>query len=65
MKSDMVSKQLKANYKLAQGLQLIGTPALFVAKSDITTSSPASAVVFIPGQVDEPQLEQVLKKLSG
>ncbi len=62
MKSDAVAKQLKANYKLAQGLQLIGTPAIFVAKSDVTSSSPVTAVTFIPGQVDVEQLTAVIKK---
>src|SRR5258708_40200695 len=62
MTSDTVTQELKATTLLAQKLQLIGTPAFFVAKSDITPSAPATAVVFIPGQVDQGQLESVIKK---
>jgi protein-disulfide isomerase len=65
MSSDAVSKQLKANYKLAQSLELMGTPAIFVAKSDVTDKSPSAAVTFIPGQVDQAQLDSVVKKISG
>lgn len=65
MKSDAVSNQLKATYKLAQGLQLIGTPALFVAKSDVNSSSPSTSVTFIPGQVDVAQLKTVIGKLNS
>ncbi len=64
MKSDKVNQQIKANYKLAQQLKLLGTPAIFVAKSDITKTSPASAVVFIPGQVDAGQIDQIIDKVS-
>jgi protein-disulfide isomerase len=65
MDSDTVAQQIKANYKLAQALKLMGTPAIFVAKSTVDSSSPATAVAFIPGQVDQAQLEQVIKKVSG
>lgn len=64
MNSDAVSKEIKEDYKLAQSLQLIGTPAFFIAKSDVSDSSPATSVVFIPGQVDQAQLESVIAKLS-
>lgn len=65
MNSDTVKNQIKANYKLAQDLQLMGTPAFFIAKSDVTDKSPAEAVVFIPGQVDQAQMDMVIKKVSG
>jgi protein-disulfide isomerase len=64
MKSPAVEQQLKANYKLAQQLQLLGTPAFFVAKSDVSKSSPVTAVAFIPGQVDAVQLDQVIAKVA-
>jgi protein-disulfide isomerase len=64
MKSDAVTQQLKDTNKLAQSLQLIGTPAFFVAKSDVKPTASATAVVFIPGQVDQPQLESVIKKVN-
>lgn len=64
MKSNSVEQQIKANYKLAQQLQLMGTPAFFVAKSDVSKTSPASSVAFIPGQVDATQMDQIIDKVS-
>jgi len=64
MKSGTVDQQLKANYKLAQQLELIGTPAFFVAKSDVAKTSPATAIVFLPGQVDAVQMNQAIDKVS-
>lgn len=65
MKSDAVTQQIKDNYKLAQSLQLIGTPAFFIAKSNVTATSPSTSVVFIPGQVDKQQMDDAVKKVSG
>jgi protein-disulfide isomerase len=65
MSSEEVSKQIKATYELAKGLQLMGTPAIFIAKSDVSSKTPAADVIFIPGQVDQNQLEMVIKKLNG
>lgn len=64
MKSDAIDQQLKANYKLAQQLRLLGTPAFFIAPSTVSQNSPASAIVFVPGQVDAMQLNEVIKKIS-
>ena len=68
LKKDMgdksVDAQIKANYKLAQDLQLMGTPVLFVAKSTISSTSPAEAIIFIPGRVEEPQLIEVINKVN-
>lgn len=64
MTSDTVTQTLKATNTLAQKLQLIGTPAFFVAKSDVAPTAPATAVVFIPGQVDLTQLQSVIKKVN-
>lgn len=64
MKSKAVDQQIKDTYKLAQDLQLMGTPALFVAKSDVNKDSGPKAVVFIPGQVNQDQLQEVIGKIS-
>lgn len=64
MKSGNVEKQVKANYQLAQQLGLLGTPALFIAKSDVSKTSPATAIVFIPGQADSSQMNQAIDKIS-
>lgn len=69
LKADMQSKevddQLKANYKLAQSLGLMGTPAVFVAKSDIKNGAPSTAIGFVPGQIDQTQLQQLIDKAKS
>ncbi|MDR3491089.1 MAG: DsbA family protein [Gammaproteobacteria bacterium] len=60
MKGDVVDKQIKANYKLAQDLQLMGTPALFVGKTD----GKSTVVEFIPGQVDQASLQASADKAA-
>lgn len=64
MKSDAIAQQIKNDYKLAQDLQLIGTPAFFIAKSDVKTTSAPTAIAFIPGQVDQEQLKAIIEKIS-
>jgi protein-disulfide isomerase len=64
MNKPVVNEQIKATYKLAQDLQLLGTPAIFVAKSTINNASPASAIVFVPGQVTQEQMNEILKKMN-
>ncbi|MDX1902252.1 MAG: DsbA family protein [Gammaproteobacteria bacterium] len=65
MKSSAINDQIKANYQLAQNLKLMGTPAIFIAGSNVNAKSPASAIVFIPGQVDADQLNKNIQKVSG
>lgn len=62
MNSKTVSDQLAANLKLGQDLQLLGTPAFFIAKSDIKQGASPGSIGFIPGQVDLNQLQTILKK---
>jgi protein-disulfide isomerase len=64
MKTDAIDSQVKANYKLAQSLALIGTPAFFIAKSDVTKDAKPDAIAFIPGGVDKVQLQGVINKIS-
>ncbi len=64
MKSNDVQEQLKTNYKLAQQLELIGTPAFFIAKSDVSKTSPAASIIFIPGQADMSQMSLAIDKVS-
>jgi protein-disulfide isomerase len=59
MKDKPVAQQIKANYQLAKNLQLLFTPAFFI------TSSKSKAVMFIPGQITEAQLAEVIKKISA
>ncbi len=64
MKSDSVEKQLKANNQLAQELKLLGTPAFFIARSDVNKASPSTAIAFIPGQINSSQMDQIVDQIS-
>lgn len=64
MKSAAVAQEIGDNYKLAQQLQLLGTPAFFIAKSDVNKNSPATAIIFIPGQINAAQMNQAIDKVS-
>ena len=65
MKSKTVEQQIKDTYKLAQDLQLMGTPALFIAKSNVNKDSTGpNAVIFIPGQVNVDQLQDAVSKVG-
>lgn len=65
MKDKSVDQQIKTNYQLAKDLQLMFTPVLFIAKSNITTAAKSGDIAFIPGQVSPAQLSDVLKKIGG
>jgi protein-disulfide isomerase len=64
MKSDQVNQQIKDNYKLAQELGLLGTPAIFVAKVNPSSSTLPTVIEFIPGQTDKAQLQGVIDKVK-
>lgn len=59
MEGAKVDQQLKGNFKLAQDLQLMGTPAIFVG----LTNSPKE-IAFVPGQVDQAYLQELVAKLK-
>jgi protein-disulfide isomerase len=63
MDSSDVDAQIKANYKLAQDLQLYGTPAFFVVLTSLPKDS--KGVEFIPGQVDQKTLQATINKVKG
>ena len=63
MESPEVQAQIKANYQLAQELSLYGTPALFVATSNLPTD--AKKIEFIPGQVDKKALQNAIDKAQA
>jgi len=63
MKSSAIDQQVKDTYKLAQNLKLLGTPAFFIAKSNVTKNAGANSIVFVPGQVDEAQLQDIIGKM--
>jgi protein-disulfide isomerase len=57
--SAATDQQIKATYKLASDIGVMGTPAIFVFK----TSNPTT-VDFIPGQVDTKYLQDAVSKAS-
>lgn len=57
MTDGSIEQQLKANKKLAQDLKLLGTPAFFVGKTD-----GKGNISYIPGRVDQKQLQDVIDK---
>lgn len=59
MKSETVNQQIKTTYKLAQDLQLIGTPAFFIAKTDANQNTVFG---FVPGRAELGQLQDAIKK---
>jgi protein-disulfide isomerase len=65
MKSKAVDQQIKNNYQLAKDLEIMFTPVLFIAKSNVTTNTKPEEIIFIPGQVSAAQLTSALKKISG
>lgn len=60
MNSEAVTNQLKANTKLAQDLKLFGTPAFFIGKTD----DKNTAVNYVPGQMDQTQLQTAIDTAS-
>ncbi len=57
MNSATVAKQLQANLKLAQGLKLFGTPAIFVGATNANTN-----IKYSPGQLNQNQLQDLINK---
>jgi protein-disulfide isomerase len=62
LKKDMddasVSNQLKGTLKLAQDLKLFGTPAIFISN----TTGASKSIDYIPGQLDQKQLQTLIDK---
>src|SRR5579871_1147214 len=55
MQSDAVNKQLAANMKLREELNLPGTPAFFIGK---TTASVTDKIQYVPGRLNENELSK-------
>lgn len=67
-KKDMASAELtdiiKANKNLAVSLKLLGTPALFVAKSSVTHGAKTNIVTYLPGFISQQQLQLALNQIT-
>lgn len=68
LKKDMndpaIKKEVEANQTLAKTLKLVGTPAFFVAKSDIKVGASATEINYIPGVISQQQLQTIIDQLS-
>jgi len=64
IKDKAIDDQIKTNMKLGQQLQLMGTPAIFAAKSDVKQNASPQAITFIPGQINQDQIVLVLKQIQ-
>jgi protein-disulfide isomerase len=62
MDSKAVTDQLKGTMELAQNLKLFGTPALFIAKSDV--SNNGGTINYIPGQMNQAQLQSAIDQAN-
>ncbi len=60
MDSPAIDQEIKSTYKLAQDLQLFGTPAMFIAKTETAKNPSAGAIDFIPGQADQQTLQSAI-----
>jgi len=58
--SKQVENQITANMKLARELKLFGTPAFFIGKTNATGD-----IEYVPGQINETELEKIIQKLSS
>jgi len=59
--SKTVKSQIYSNYKLARELEITGTPALFIGKTNTTKSSEMK---FILGEVNQAELQDYINQFS-
>jgi protein-disulfide isomerase len=64
MKDPSISQQIKDNTKLARDLKLIGTPAFFIGKTNVAANAGPKSVIFIPGQIEQVQLQDIIKQIN-
>lgn len=66
LKKDMNDKAIRgmvqADQKLAMALKLIGTPAFFIANSNIKNGASVDAISYIPGIASQQQLQTLIDK---
>ena len=63
MKSKTVQNQIANSYKLAQAMNLMGTPEFLIAKTNFTAQSK-SPILSIPGAADQKTIQKMIDKLS-
>jgi protein-disulfide isomerase len=64
MKSEPIENEISATSHLADHVGLSGTPAFFIAKTDVTNQSSPNTVGFFPGEVSVEDLQQAIDKIN-
>jgi protein-disulfide isomerase len=64
MDGDAVKQQITGTYKLAQDIGIMGTPAIFIAKTTLPKDANPAMIDFIPGQVDLKYLQDGVAKAN-
>lgn len=62
MKSSAITDALRANAQLAQELNINGTPAFFIGK---TNAKSASAITFVLGEMSQQELQDAINKANA
>lgn len=61
MKSPDIIKEIRGNYKLAQSLGLLGTPAFIITKNPYSASSKT---FFVPGAASQQNLQKLITQVA-
>lgn len=64
MNSDAIRDQITQNRQLAGNLKLMGTPAFFIAQSDVKPTTSSDKISYIPGVISKEQLKPIMDKLK-
>lgn len=64
LNSDATKQLMNQNYRLADAIGIVGTPALIIAKLNGKTLAP-NGVLFVPGAVDKDTLEKLIQQVSA
>jgi protein-disulfide isomerase len=64
MKTDAIKKQLDNNFKMAEALELVGTPSFVVGKWDVDgKDNTAKGAVFVPGVLDQAGMQSLINQV--
>jgi protein-disulfide isomerase len=65
MKGDAVKKQIDANFRMAEALELVGTPSFVIGKWDVDSkNNTAAGAIFVPGVLDEAGLQSLIDQVK-
>jgi protein-disulfide isomerase len=65
MQSDAIQKQIDENFKLAQALELVGTPSFVIGKWVVDgKDNTGKDALFVPGVVDEAGMQDLINQVK-